>query len=100
MMGAFFMGGLYVAGALGTLALIIMKLFNISTGFGQDPKSLLRCREPEVRVELTENLHMKRGKKRRLECCPGKARLRMRIWDGVGPPNPSSPVWRLHPPWR
>ena len=30
MMGAFFMGGLYVAGALGTLALILMKVFNIS----------------------------------------------------------------------
>ena len=29
MMGAFFMGGLYVAGALGTLALILMKVFNI-----------------------------------------------------------------------
>ena len=30
MMGAFFMAGLYVAGALGTLALILMKLFDIS----------------------------------------------------------------------
>ena len=29
MMGAFFMGGLYVAGALGALALILMKFFNI-----------------------------------------------------------------------
>ncbi|MDA0263574.1 MAG: TRAP transporter large permease subunit [Chloroflexi bacterium] len=29
MMGAFFMGGLYVAGALGTLALLIMKFFNL-----------------------------------------------------------------------
>ena len=29
MMGAFFMGGLYVAGALGAIALILMKFFNI-----------------------------------------------------------------------
>ena len=30
MMSAFFMGGLYVAGALGAIALILMKFFNIS----------------------------------------------------------------------
>ena len=29
MIGAFFMGGLYVAGALGAIALILMKFFNI-----------------------------------------------------------------------
>ena len=30
MMSAFFMGGLYVAGALGAIALLLMKFFNIS----------------------------------------------------------------------
>lgn len=74
-----------------------VKLFNITTGHRPNPQRSLGRIEPEVQVELIDDLNMKRGKKRRLECCPVGSRLRMRIWSGVGSADDEAALMKVKP---